>query len=272
MGRRRISRDQWIYILLLWVAVAGFWWIEKHGTGVRAPTDAGAVASPAYPDAFLPEFGQGERIDHDFYSLSYVERYEQAAWVAYTLDSSHLTGDDRKRPYYIQDPSVPTGSADWRNFRGSGYDRGHLCPAGDRRFSETAYNQTFYTSNISPQDREFNAGIWNELEQQVRRWARRYGRVYVITGGVLSEGLRTIGSEGVAVPGAFYKVVIRQDGEEIRVLGFLMSNHPSDQDPRDFMVSLDELESATGIDFFPGYPAPVQESLEQEVRAGYWEF
>ena len=89
----------------------------------------------------------------------------------------------------MEDPKVPSHSADWRNYRGSGFDRGHLCPAGDRRYSESAYNQTFYTSNISPQDPEFNAGIWNDLEQQVRRWCKRYGPLTVITGGVLEPGL-----------------------------------------------------------------------------------
>ena len=252
--------------------MAGFWWFEKHAPGDLSNSAPGAAGTTSYPDACLPGLGKGERIAHEYFTLSYIEEYEQAAWVAYTLDRAHLTGDDRKRPYYIQDPSVRTGSADWRNFRGSGYDRGHLCPAGDRRFSEAAYNQTFYTSNISPQDSEFNAGIWNELEQQVRRWARRYGRVYVITGGVLREGLKTIGSEGVAVPREFYKVVIRQEGGDIRVLGFLMSNRPSEREPRDYVVSLDELESVTGLDFFPGYPEQEQESLEREVLVRYWDF
>ena len=136
--------------------------------------------------------------------------YEQAEWVAYVLDKSHLTYDDRKRPYFIEDPFVSSKSADWRNYKGSGYDRGHLVPAGDRRFSLQAYNETFYTSNISPQNREFNAGIWNDLEQQTRRWAKQYGTLYVFTGGVLKKGLEEIGEEGVDVPDHFYKIIARK--------------------------------------------------------------
>ncbi|MGA9237688.1 DNA/RNA non-specific endonuclease, partial [Robiginitalea sp.] len=178
----------------------------------------------------------------------------------------------RKRPYYIQDPMVSTGSADWRNFKGSGYDRGHLCPAGDRKFSETAYNQTFYTSNISPQDRQFNAGIWNELEQQVRRWARRYGRLHVITGGVLGEGLYTIGTEDVAVPEAYYKVVIRGEGTDIRVIGFLIPNTETALQPEAFLISLDDLEALTGLDFFPQLSEQAQQYVESTVDSGPWSF
>ena len=123
----------------------------------------------------MPSSTTGAIVVHDHYMLSYDEPYEQAEWVAYLLKKSHLTYDDRKRPYFIEDPKVRTKSADWRNYKGSGYDRGHLCPAGDRRFSGYAYNETFYTSNISPQNREFNAGIWNKLENKIRQWVKKEG-------------------------------------------------------------------------------------------------
>ena len=135
----------------------------------------------------------------NYYALSYRPEYEQAEWVAYWLLPQHLTQDDRQRPYFEIDEKVPGNSAHWRNYKGSGYDRGHLCPAGDRRFSEQAYNETFFTSNVSPQDREFNAGIWNRLEQQVRRWCKRYGDLYIVTGGVLQPQLDEIGDEVVVV-------------------------------------------------------------------------
>jgi endonuclease G len=76
-----------------------------------------------------------------------------------------------KRPFFIEDPKVSTGSADWRNYRNSGFDKGNLCPAADMEFDKNAYNETFYTSNISPQDKEFNGGIWSRLGQKVRYWA-----------------------------------------------------------------------------------------------------
>ncbi|MDM9631524.1 DNA/RNA non-specific endonuclease [Robiginitalea aurantiaca] len=272
MAGSRISRKQWTYILLFWIVVVGFWWLEKQFPDDPYKSDSDRVETSVFPEDFLPYYQGGVQVLHDYYLLSYVEKYEQSAWVAYTLDKAHLTTDQRVRPYYVQDPEVPSGSAHWRNFKGSGYDRGHLCPAGDRRFSETAYNQTFYTSNISPQDSRFNAGIWNELEQQIRSWAKKYGRVYVITGGVLRNDLNTIGEEGVAVPEAFYKVVIRKAGDDIRVLGFLMSNADSDRQIQEFVIPLDELEALSGLDFFPEFSEGVQQSLEGDIALRYWDF
>lgn len=209
-------------------------------------------------------------VQHEYYMLSYNEPYEQAEWVFYELKRDHLTYDDRKRPYFIEDPKVKTKSADWRNYRGSGYDRGHLCPAGDRRFSEYAYNETFYTSNISPQNRDFNAGIWNRLEQQVRRWCKAYGDLIVITGGVLEEGLEEIGDEDVDVPHSFYKIILRKDTN--KVLGFLMTNTESQEPLNHFLVPIDTIEKMTGIDFFEKQPAPWQEKIESKVDASGWKF
>lgn len=272
MAGRRISREKWIYILLFWIVVTGFWWLERQAFSDPYKSGSQPSETADFREAYLPFYAEGERVSHDHYLLCYVEKYEQAAWVAYTLDKAHLTGHDRKRPYYIEDPSVRTGSADWRNFKGSGYDRGHLCPAGDRRFSETAYNQTFYTSNISPQDRKFNAGVWNELEQQVRRWAREYQRLYVITGGVLQDGLETIGTEGVAVPRAYYKVVIREREGDVKVVGFLIPNENTTKRPEQFLISLDDLELLTGLDFFPKLPEKQQQALESKINSGPWNF
>mgnify|MGYP003580214912 CR=1 FL=1 len=104
-----------------------------------------------YTVAYLPTSTTKQIVKHQYYTLSYNEKFEQAEWVAYELKKEYLKNNDFKRPYFIEDPNVTTGSADWRNYKNSGYDKGHLCPAGDMEFSKDAYNDTFYTSNISPQ-------------------------------------------------------------------------------------------------------------------------
>ena len=220
----------------------------------------------------MPHYPGGEPVCHDFYRLSYSEAHEQAAWVAYALKPRQLTDHERERPFFVEDPLVRTRSADWRNYKGSGYDRGHLCPAGDMRFSEAAYNQTFYTSNISPQHPEFNAGIWNDLEGQVRRWCSRYGPLWVITGGILEPGLPGIGEEEVAVPARFFKVVIREEGSGIRVVAFLMENSPEKGPLTRFLVPLDQVEALSGIDFFPGLSEAEQGALEGTFNRDDWAF
>src|SRR5690606_31270175 len=157
---------------------------------------------------FLPTSTTGQIIHHEGYSLSYSEAHEQAEWVAYELKKSHLSGHNFKRPYFEIDKAIKTGAASWRNYKNSVYDRGHLCPAGDRTYSKEAHDETFLTSNISPQNHGFNSGIWNTLEQKTRYWARKYNGVFVVTGGVLKDELKTIGEERVAVPDQFYKIIL----------------------------------------------------------------
>mgnify|MGYP001115739029 FL=1 len=203
--------------------------------------------------SYLPTSTTGAVIQHRGYSLSYSERHEQAEWVAYSLDKSDIVSVDRKRPFFIEDPKVKTTSASWRNYKKSGYDRGHLCPAGDRKKTEESYNETFYTSNISPQKHDFNAGIWNNLEQKTRYWAKKYDHLYVVTDGILENNLKTIGSENVTVPKAFYKILLDYTAPEIKAIAFLLPHQESKKPLYDFVVSIDELEEKQVLIFFPIY-------------------
>lgn len=266
------TRNRTVYSVLILILIVGFWLFDNFFTpATYSEIDADRVSNN-FPQRFLPTSTTGEVVNHSFYTLSYNEPFEQAEWVSYVLDKEHLTYDDRKRPYFIEDPFVSTKSADWKNFKGSGYDRGHLVPAGDRRFSEQAYNETFYTSNISPQNREFNAGIWNDLEQQARRWAKRYGTLYVITGGVLTHGLLEIGEEDVDVPDLFYKIIARKNGNQLITIAFLIPNKPQSKALSHFTVSIDALEEVTGIDFFHGLPISEQDTFESTVATSAWKF
>jgi len=206
---------------------------------------------PVYTIAYLPTSTTRQIVKHQYYTLSYNEKFEQAEWVAYELKKEYLKNNDFKRPYFIEDPKVTTGSADWRNYKKSGYDKGHLCPAGDMEFNENAYNDTFFTSNISPQKHDFNSGIWNRLEQKTRYWAEKYNDIYVVTGGILKDSDKKIGTEKVAVPKYFYKIILAKSGKEHKAIAFLIPNEDSDKSLYDFVVPIETLEKMTGIDFFP---------------------
>ena len=221
---------------------------------------------------YLPSSTTGAIISHEGYHLSYSEKHEQAEWVAYSLDEKDIVNENRRRPYFIADPKVKTKSADWKNYKKSGYDRGHLCPAGDRRKSVDSYNETFYTSNISPQNHDFNAGIWNELEKQTRYWAKKYNHVFVVTGGILEDNLKTIGTEKVAVPKYFYKIVLDYSEPEIKSIAFLFPHENSDKPLYNFVVSIDELEEKTNIDFFPELPDNLENELEASKKYKNWKF
>jgi endonuclease G, mitochondrial len=220
---------------------------------------------------FLPTSTTDQIVVHDFYTLSYNERYEQAEWVAYKLEKDN-SDNHFKRPYFIEDPKVETGSADYKNYKKSGYDKGHLCAAADMKFNKKAFDDTFYTSNISPQKHYFNDGIWNILEGKVRYWASKYDGIYVVTGGVLSDGLPTIGFENVAVPKYFYKVLLTKTNNQYKMISFLMPNEQSDQPLYKFVISVDALEKMTGIDFYPNLPDDIEAVLEKNNDYKAWAF
>jgi endonuclease G len=224
------------------------------------------------PFNFLPSSTTNQIIKHDYYTLSYNEKHEQAEWVAYELKKNYVRSSDFKRPYFIEDPKVKTGSADWRNYKKSGYDKGHLCPAGDMEFAINAYNDTFFTSNISPQLHDFNGGIWNRLEQKVRYWATKYDGIYVITGGVLQPSLKTIGKEEVSVPNYFYKILLDNSDGKYRMIAFLVPSKKSDKPLYEFVVSVDNLEKMTGIDFFPKLNDKIENTLEKNSDYKAWSF
>lgn len=220
---------------------------------------------------YSPTSTTGAIVIHDNYTLSYNEKYEQAEWVFYELKNVKSNGNF-KRPYFIADPKVKTKSADYKNYKNSGYDKGHLCPAADMKFSKEAFDATFYTSNISPQKNEFNGGIWNRLENKTRYWAEKNNGIYVVTGGILKEGLKTIGKEKVAVPDYFYKILLSENNGKYKMIAFLMPNEMSSKPLYDYVISVDEIEKMTGIDFFPILQDAVENELEKSSDYKAWSF
>lgn len=242
---------------------------KKQGRSDKAKVDSEDIASIFN---FLPSSTTNQIVKHEFYTLSYNEKYEQAEWVAYELNVNYLKNSNFKRPFFIEDPKVKTGSADWRNYKNSGYDKGHLCPAGDMEFAFNAYNDTFFTSNISPQLLDFNGGVWNRLEQKVRYWATKYEGIYIVTGGVLEASLKTIGREKVAVPAYFYKVLLDNSDGKFKMIAFLVPNAESNVPLYNFVVSVDHIEKLTGIDFFPKLEDRIENQLEKNSDYKSWSF
>ncbi|NRR91613.1 DNA/RNA non-specific endonuclease [Winogradskyella undariae] len=232
----------------------------------------GEIVKENTNEFYLPTSTTNQIVHHQNYSLSYSEPHEQAEWVAYELKLAHLSSTNRKRPYFEIDAAVKTGAGHWNNYKKSGYDKGHLCPAGDRRFTKAAHDETFLTSNISPQEHQFNAGVWNRLEQKVRYWAKKNDGIFVVTGGVLKDNLKTIGDENVAVPNQFYKVILDNTNGKIKMLAFLMDHENSNLPLYKFVVSVDSLETLTGIDFFPELEDRIENKLEASASYKSWSF
>ncbi len=217
---------------------------------------------------FLPT-SKGQIVRHSFYTLSYIEEYEQAEWVHYKLTPEMFAGTYSRTNDFRPDPNIKTGSAQLSDYKYSGYDRGHLAPAGDMKISLQSMSESFFMSNMSPQSPMFNRGIWKNLELTIRNWASKEV-LYIITGGVLKEGLKEIGLNGVDVPQLFYKVVYSPERE--KMIAFLLPNEKSIKSVKDYAVSVDIVEDATGIDFFPQMDYYKQSSLEGKFSNSDWSY
>lgn len=210
-------------------------------------------------------------IERPYYTLRYSEEHEQAMWVAYKLVADSLARPSfERKDDFREDPRVRTGSASLTDYKGSGFDRGHLAPAADFSYDEFALSQSFYMSNMSPQDPSFNRGVWKKLEDQVRDWAKENQAVYVVTGPVLGKKLKTIGRNEVSVPEYYYKIVLDIEKPEVKAIAFLMKNEKSSAELENFVVSIDELEKLTQLDFFPSMPDELENALEKAITPQKW--
>ncbi len=211
-------------------------------------------------------------VKHSYFTLSYNEHHEQADWIAYKLTKSMvMNGSVKRKDNFKVDKSISTGSSNLSDYKGSGYDRGHLCPAADMKISKDAMNETFYMSNMSPQHPSFNRGIWKKIESQVRAWAVENEQVYVVTGGVLNHDIiDSIGGNKVSVPRYFYKVILDYYGDEIKGIGFIIENKRNTASIKKFAVSIDYVESFTGIDFFPSIPDEIENKIEESISLKKW--
>jgi endonuclease G len=212
-----------------------------------------------------------EKVRHTYYILCYAEEHEQAAWTAYVLEGGKLRQAHLRRTQdFREDPFIRTQSATLSDYRHSGYDRGHLVPAGDFKWDSVGMSETFYLSNMSPQLHEFNAGIWEAIERTVRTWAQEKGRLVIYTGPVLRPKLKKIG-KNVSVPDSFYKVIYALSGKEVQAVAFLVPHRPFPENAvARFMVPVDSVEKVTGINFFPELPDDVEEQAESRWNKAFW--
>jgi endonuclease G, mitochondrial len=209
-------------------------------------------------------------ISHTGYSLLYNEANEQASWVAYNLTREETNKVYDRTDKFIPDPAVSTGSAIDADYSGSGYDRGHLAPAADMGWSSTAMAESFYYSNMSPQVPAFNRGIWKKLEELVRDWAVENNSIFIVTGPVLTSGLKSIGADKVSVPNYYYKVILDYEEPDIKGIGFILPNAGSSKPLQDFAVTIDSVEKVTGIDFYPSLPDNQEKMIEKTLCIDCW--
>lgn len=209
-------------------------------------------------------------ISHTYYSLSYSEEHKQAEWVYYKLNSSQLDPTVKRKNNFRKDPKIIKNSADLNDYKNSGYDRGHLAPAADMKYNSDSMSESFYLSNVSPQSANFNRSIWKKIEEQIRDWSYMYGELIIITGPILQcENFGKIGANRVTIPKWYYKVVIDPDNYK-RNLAILIENTASSNSIKNYVITIDQLEEFSGINFFYRLPDLIEESFESSKNLNLW--
>lgn len=253
-----------VAVVLFFIGMRGF----NDGQTIRS---AGSGVDVVFDDSdraqLIPKSDRSdiEVVNHKYYSLGYIEKYEQPAWVSYVLNQSELAIPNVERhDRFLEDPDVSSNSANYYDYRGSGYSRGHMAPAGDMAFNKEAMRESFYMSNMSPQLIPFNGGIWRELEETVRDWAYKNGRLYVITGPIFGDIDEYIGQKNkVAVPKQYYKAVVDIDNPDVKGIAFIMDHEVSKRPIMDYAVTIDELEKAIGMELFDEL---IEDNIEQDIE------
>ncbi len=189
-------------------------------------------------------------VSHSYYTLSYSEDHEQAEWVYYTLNSNQLNSAVERKDNFRPDFKVKTSSAQLYDYKGSGYDRGHLAPAADMKYNTNSMSESFFMSNMSPQLAGFNRGVWKKLEGEVRSITRNSDSVFVVTGPILDDPIEFIGKNKVAVPKAYFKTLVSYRNGIPSGIAFVLPHEKSSASVYSFSTSIDKVEEITGIDFY----------------------
>ncbi len=203
--------------------------------------------------------------------IMFSTQHKQAYWVAYPLSISKSTKIKRTNKF-VADPEIAkTGQASNADYKRSGYDKGHLAPAADMSWSLKTMTESFYFSNMSPQKPQFNRVIWKNLEELVRTWAKKYGKIYIATGPILDSFIEYIGKGKIGAPTYFYKTILYYNPpKQAKAIAFIMKNEGSTKPSSFFAVSVDELEKRTNIDFFYQLPDEVEKIIEANSDFDIW--
>lgn len=249
----------------------------RQGNIVYAATQPIEISQQAttpadYEIPFCTAGQQEQRIAHIGYQVSYNSDWHLPNWVAYQLTAEEVAGEEARSNKFLPDPLVDGDPVLTSDYTHSGFDRGHMAPAADMKWSPQAMRESFYMTNICPQNHSNNAGDWKDLEELVRDLATIYGNIYLACGPVVSDTSNTIGTiRRIVVPESFYKVLLRQKADGTWTsIGFVMPNAAGNRPLMTYMLPVDSVENMVGVDFFPLLPDSVENAVESDYTISDW--
>lgn len=216
-----------------------------------------------------PELKQ-QIVDYTGMTVSFNPTMHEPNWVSWELTADEAIGNEPRAKHFYCDENV-VGCAETYDYFYSGYDRGHMCPAGDMKWSSDAMQSTFSLANICPQAKSLNTGAWKRLEEKCRKWALADGSIVIVCGPILTDPIREyIGDSRIAVPKRFFKVILSPKADPVRGIGFIMPNDKVPGGMQAAAVSIDEVERQTGHDFFSALPDDIENEVEKQCDFHYW--
>lgn len=204
------------------------------------------------------------------YTVSYNVDNKIPNWVAWHLTSEHVDGKYKRTGGYQEDTDVPKPRATKEDYDSTRWSHGHMCPAADNKWDKRAMTESNLLTNICPQDRSLNSGLWNKIEQDCRKWAKKFGDVYIVCGPVLlNREHEIIGENKIVVPEAFFKVILCLNPKP-KAIGYIVKNNEGTKKKDQYVNTVDEVERITGIDFFPALPDDIENEVEAKSDIGEW--
>lgn len=272
------------FLIILIVAMAAIYMavgMNHKRTEAEAPspndnTETVADSPQGVADTFRDlDLAKGQpassiRRDYEGFRLAFNPGNGTPDWVAWELLGTETDGPTARSNRFWQDQDLE-GCPSTADYARSGYDRGHLCPAADQKWSPKAMEDCFVMANMCPQDHSLNSGAWNTLENKERVWAQRDSAIVIAAGPIYEKSdTKRIGQAGVRVPGAFYKVMIAPYVDKPRGIAFIFPNMSSPGSMENYVTTIDDAEKLTGLDFFHNLPDDIEHMVESTASFREW--
>jgi endonuclease G len=272
--------NKFLFIIAIAAIVVGIKTYTKMSDSSAKSTDnqslqttrivANAKHYDGLDDVKIPNTLKSQIKEYEGFKLSFNSDNHTPNYVVWELLASETTGIATRQKKFFNDADV-AGCPYESDYKKSGYDKGHICPAADQKWSETAMSDCFYLTNICPQDNSLNTGAWQSLEKKERQWAERDSAIIIVSGPIYTESdTKRIGKTGVRVPSAFFKVIIAPYLDTPRGIGFIYPNMTSPGNMQNYSMTIDEVEKITGFDFFYNLPDEIESAVESKASFKEW--
>ena len=255
-----------IFLCVLFSTLSLIVFSQGYRKGEEPPLDKSRLELPAIQDKDIILVYTG-------FTIKYNPKYLIPDWVAYELTSEELNGEIPRASGFSMDPRYQGMQAMREDYSYSGWDKGHMAPSADMKWSQSAMYESFYLTNICPQNHELNGRDWHILENRVRSWALKYGRIWIICGPIVTDKrYGTIGERAVTVPDKFFKAILRQDEDgSYHAISFIFENDSTRQPPKNAVISVDSLETLTGLNLFTNLGDSIESYVEAHTSWSDWQ-